>query len=212
MRKEGRTKYEQKIQHGHGARFERDDVRCVRRVRREGTSAGADGADLCGRRGANAHFNSTPSMEYDKYANPYPYNTLEKLAKEWNEQNTGYEIVIARSSLNNDRETMVPALNQGTAPEILFYLGTTIAEDMSKGWFVELNDYMKSPINTARKGKRERQMEGHLRQRRIRHDAGSQRQKVYGGSGNQPHRASSIIRRCSHRRELRKRPKRSTTS
>ena len=47
--------------------------------------------------GANAHFNSTPSMEYDKYANPYPYNTLEKLAKEWNEQNTGYEIVIARS-------------------------------------------------------------------------------------------------------------------
>lgn len=30
---------------------------------------------------------------------------------------------------------------------------------MSKGWFVELNDYMEKPINTARKGKRERQME-----------------------------------------------------
>ena len=104
--------------------------------------------------GANAHFNSTPSMEYDKYANPYPYNTLEKLAKEWNEQNTGYEIVIARSSLNNDRETMVPALNQGTAPEILFYLGTTIAEDMSKGWFVELNDYMEKPNKYSKEGEK----------------------------------------------------------
>lgn len=104
--------------------------------------------------GANAHFNSTPSMEYDKYANPYPYNTLEKLAKEWNEQNTGYEIVIARSSLNNDRETMVPALNQGTAPEILFYLGTTIAEDMSKGWCVELNDYMEKPNKYSKEGEK----------------------------------------------------------
>ena len=26
--------------------------------------------------GANAVFNSTKSMMYDKYANPYPYNTL----------------------------------------------------------------------------------------------------------------------------------------
>lgn len=95
--------------------------------------------------GQNAHFNSTKSMIYDKYANPYPYNTLEKIAEEWNKENKGYKIKIASSSLNNDRETMAPALNQGTAPEILFYLGTTIAEDMTKGWFVELNDYLEQP-------------------------------------------------------------------
>ena len=90
--------------------------------------------------GQNAHFNSTKSMIYDKYANPYPYNTLEKIGEEWSKAHPGYKIKIASSSLNNDNETMRPALNQGTAPEILFYLGTTIAEDMSKGWFVDLNE------------------------------------------------------------------------
>lgn len=95
--------------------------------------------------GQNAHFNSTKSMVYDKFANPYPYNTLERLGEEWSKANPGYKIKIASASINNDRETMQPALNQKTAPEILFYLGTTIAEDMSKGWFVELNDYMEQP-------------------------------------------------------------------
>jgi len=95
--------------------------------------------------GQNASFNSTLSMIYDEYANPYPYNTLQKLADEWNSSHSGYKITIASSSINNDRETMVPALNQGTAPDILYYLSTTIAEDMSKGWFVNLNDYLDQP-------------------------------------------------------------------
>ena len=47
--------------------------------------------------GQNAHFNSTKSMIYDKYANPYPYNTLEKIAEEWNKENKGYKIKIASS-------------------------------------------------------------------------------------------------------------------
>ena len=64
--------------------------------------------------GQNASFNSTVSMIYDKYANPYPYKTLQTLADEWNSSHSGYEIKIASSSINNDRETMVPALNQGT--------------------------------------------------------------------------------------------------
>lgn len=104
--------------------------------------------------GQNAHFNSSKSMVYDKYANPYPYNTLEKMADEWNKQNPGYKIKIASSSINNDRETMAPALNQKTAPEILFYLGTTLAEDMSKGWFVELNDYLELPNKYSKEGER----------------------------------------------------------
>lgn len=95
--------------------------------------------------GANAAFNSTISMTYDKYANPYPYNTLEELGKEWSKDHPGYKIKIASSSMNNDRETMVPALNQGTAPDIIFYLGTTLTEDMNKGWFVDLRDYLEQP-------------------------------------------------------------------
>jgi len=95
--------------------------------------------------GANISFNSTLSMTYDKYANPYPYNTLEVLANEWNANHQGYKITIASSSINNDRETMVPALNQGTAPDIIFYLGTTITEDMSKGWFVDIKEYLEQP-------------------------------------------------------------------
>ena len=102
--------------------------------------------------GQNAHFNSTKSMIYDKYANPYPYNTLEKIGEEWSKAHPGYKIKIASSSLNNDNETMRPALNQGTAPEILFYLGTTIAEDMSKGWFVDLNEYMEKPNKYSAEG------------------------------------------------------------
>lgn len=102
--------------------------------------------------GANAVFNSTKSMMYDKYANPYPYNTLEKLGEEWSKLNPGYKIKVASSSMNNDRETMVPALNQGTAPDILFYLVTTVAEDMNKGWFVELNDYMEKPNKYSKEG------------------------------------------------------------
>ncbi len=102
--------------------------------------------------GQNAHFNSTKSMTYDKYANPYPYNTLEKIGEEWSKANPGYKIKIASASINNDRETMVPALNTKKAPEILFYLGTTIAEDMTKGWFVELNDYLEKPNKYCKEG------------------------------------------------------------
>ncbi len=102
--------------------------------------------------GANAAFNSTVSMDYDKYANPYPYNTLEVLANEWNKEHPGYKIKIASSSMNNDRETMVPALNQGTAPDIIFYLGTTISEDMNKGWFYDLREVLEQPNKYAEEG------------------------------------------------------------
>ena len=37
--------------------------------------------------GQNAQYNSTLSLDYDKYLNPYPYNTLETLVDKWNERN-----------------------------------------------------------------------------------------------------------------------------
>ena len=88
--------------------------------------------------GQNAQYNTTSSLEYDKFLNPYPYNTLETLVNAWNDANAekyGYYFVVANNSINMDRETMAPMLSNGSAPEILYYLGTTIAEDQSKGWF-----------------------------------------------------------------------------
>ena len=103
----------------------------------------------------NAAYNSTVSLEYDKYSNPYPYNTLEKLAEEWNAAHAseyGYYFSVASSSINNDRETMLPMLAQGTAPEIIFYLGTTIAEDQNKGYFYDLKEAMELPNKYSKEG------------------------------------------------------------
>ncbi len=105
--------------------------------------------------GQNAQYNTTSSMEYDKYLNPYPYNTLETLVDAWNEANAqkyGYYFVVADNSINMDRETMAPMLSNGSAPEILYYLGTTIAEDQSKGWFYDLSSVMETPNKYSKSG------------------------------------------------------------
>lgn len=105
--------------------------------------------------GQNTAYNSTESLIYDKYSNPYPYNALEKLVAEWNEAHAkqyGYYFTVAKSAINNDRETMVPMLNQGTAPEIIYYLGTTIAEDQGKGWFYDLKEVMETPNRYSKQG------------------------------------------------------------
>ncbi len=96
----------------------------------------------------NAQYNSSASMDYDATLNPYPYNTLEKLVDAWNEKNAknyGYYFVVADNSINMDRETMLPMLSSGSAPELIYYLGTTIAEDQNKGWFYDLSEVMETP-------------------------------------------------------------------
>lgn len=105
--------------------------------------------------GQNAQYNTTSSMEYDKYLNPYPYNTLETLVDAWNEANAekyGYYFVVADNSINMDRETMAPMLSNGSAPEILYYLGTTIAEDQNKGWFYDISSAMETPNKYSKDG------------------------------------------------------------
>ena len=105
--------------------------------------------------GQNAQYNTTSSMEYDPFLNPYPYNTLEKLVDEWNAANAekyGYYFAVADNSINMDRETMAPMLSNGSAPEILYYLGTTIAEDQSKGWFYDISSAMETPNKYSKPG------------------------------------------------------------
>ncbi len=105
--------------------------------------------------GQNAQYNTTASQDYDKFLNPYPYNTLEKLVDAWNEANAekyGYYFEVAENSINMDRETMAPMLSNGSAPEILYYLGTTIAEDQSKGWFYDISSAMETPNKYSKPG------------------------------------------------------------
>ena len=105
--------------------------------------------------GQNAQYNTTSSMDYDPFLNPYPYNTLEKLVDEWNAANAekyGYYFAVADNSINMDRETMAPMLSNGSAPEILYYLGTTIAEDQSKGWFYDISSAMETPNKYSKPG------------------------------------------------------------
>ncbi|MBQ7326495.1 MAG: carbohydrate ABC transporter substrate-binding protein [Clostridia bacterium] len=105
--------------------------------------------------GQNAQYNTTSSLEYDKFLNPYPYNTLETLVNAWNDANAekyGYYFVVADNSINMDRETMAPMLSNGSAPEILYYLGTTIAEDQSKGWFYDISSDMETPNKYSKAG------------------------------------------------------------
>ena len=105
--------------------------------------------------GQNAQYNSTSSMDYDPFLNPYPYNTLEKLVDAWNEANAekyGYYFAVADNSINMDRETMAPMLSNGSAPEILYYLGPTIAEDQSKGWFYDISSAMETPNKYSKPG------------------------------------------------------------
>lgn len=98
--------------------------------------------------GQDLSYNSTASLVYDKYTNPHPYNTLERLVENWNKSHAeqyGYYFTVASASINNDRETMLPMLNAGTAPEIIFYLPVTIAEDQNKGWFYDISEVMETP-------------------------------------------------------------------
>ncbi|MBE7078310.1 MAG: hypothetical protein E7380_00390 [Clostridiales bacterium] len=105
--------------------------------------------------GQNASYNSTKNLIYDKYSNPYPYNELERLVEEWNKANAdsyAYYFEVADSSINNDRETMLPMLQNKNAPEIIYYLPTTIAEDMDKGFFYDLSSVMETPNKYSKEG------------------------------------------------------------
>lgn len=105
--------------------------------------------------GQNASYNTTNSLIYDKYTNPYPYNTLERLAEEWNRahtNDTGYYFTVAQSSIDNNRETMLPMLQMGTAPDLIYYLPTTITEDQNKGYFYDLSEAVERPNVYSKEG------------------------------------------------------------
>lgn len=87
------------------------------------------------------NFNTTPIMTQSE-ANPFPYNTLEVLAEEWEGLNPDYDIVINATSSNGDRNILIPQLNNKTAPDITYQNGTVASMDIGKDYYVELDDYL----------------------------------------------------------------------
>lgn len=97
-----------------------------------------DGGGVAGN--YNSSINQTPSA-----ANPNPYNYLETLANEWNENNDTYRIKINRNSMNGGRDAILSYLSTSSGPDIIYQTGTTIAEDMDKNYFVDMTDYLDEP-------------------------------------------------------------------
>lgn len=94
--------------------------------------------------GIAANYNSSISMTPSP-ANPNPYNYLEILAEEWSENNENYYIKINRNSMNGNRDSILGYLTASSGPDIIFQTGTTIAEDMEMGYFVDVTDYLNEP-------------------------------------------------------------------
>ena len=91
-----------------------------------------------------ANFNSTPSMEQSE-SNPYPYNTLETLCKEWETTHPGYQVKINKTSSAGDRNVLLPQLKSRTAPSIIYQNGTVVNTDLGQDYYVDLTDYLNSP-------------------------------------------------------------------
>lgn len=85
------------------------------------------------------NFNTTALLTQSE-SNPFPYNTLETLCKEWEKSHKGYRVVIQPTSDAGDRNSIVPKLNQKKAAQILYQSGTVINTDLNKGYYVDLTD------------------------------------------------------------------------
>lgn len=79
------------------------------------------------------------------YTTTSSYNTLEQLAEEWNANNDQFEVVINSASLNGNRSAITSMLSAGTAPDMLFQVGTVINDDLGNGWYADLTDYLQQP-------------------------------------------------------------------
>lgn len=89
-------------------------------------------------------FTTTKSMNQSAL-NPYPYNTLETLCKEWEKSHPQYQVQILKTSSHGDRTVLVPQLEQSTAPDITYQSGTVINSDLGKNYYVNMTSYLAKP-------------------------------------------------------------------
>ena len=98
-----------------------------------------------------ANFNTTTSM-VESESNPYPYNTLETLAKEYMDLHPNVTIKINANSYNGSRDAIFPMLQTATAPDILFQVPTCLAEDCSQNYYAKLDEYLELPNRYSKAG------------------------------------------------------------
>jgi ABC-type glycerol-3-phosphate transport system substrate-binding protein len=95
--------------------------------------------------GDMVNYNSTASM-IKSDANPYPYNELEKLAKEYSDAHPGVTVQIAEVSRSNERDVLVPLLRSKKAPEIIFQnMGMYKNSEVGTDWIVPVTKYLNEP-------------------------------------------------------------------
>ncbi len=101
--------------------------------------------------GANGNFNTTASMDKTP-ENPYPYNTLEKLAEEYMSTHENVTIIINKQSLNGDRESITSLLTAEEAPHLLYQISPDLLNDAKNGWIVDLTDALNTPNEYCAEG------------------------------------------------------------
>lgn len=91
-----------------------------------------------------SNFNTTPSMTPSP-ANPYPYNTLETLCKEWEKTHPGYEVKVSKTSAGGDRSILLPQLKTRTSADIVYQNGSVVNTDLGQDFYVNLTPYLDAP-------------------------------------------------------------------
>lgn len=94
--------------------------------------------------GDTANFNSTPSMTVSP-TNPFPYNELEILLKEWEEMHPGYKVELRRTSYAGDVASLTPLLRAKRAPDIIYQNGGVAESHLGKGYYQIFDDYLDQP-------------------------------------------------------------------
>ena len=101
--------------------------------------------------GGNGNFNTTISMDKTP-ENPYPYNTLEKLAGEYMAAHPDVTIIINNQSLNSDREAITSLFAAEEAPHLLFMQSPDPLTDAKNGYIVDLSEYIEQPNQYCAEG------------------------------------------------------------
>ncbi len=89
-------------------------------------------------------YNTTASMTKSE-SNPFPYNTLETLCKEWEASHPGYQVKINKTSAHGDRSILQGQLKQHNACHIIYQNGNVINTDLGTDYYVDLTNYLNSP-------------------------------------------------------------------
>lgn len=88
--------------------------------------------------GDTGNFNTTT-------AQPFPYNELATLLKEWEDLNPGYKVQLRRTSYGGDQASLIPLLKARKAPDIIYQNGSVKESHIGNNYYVPYNDYLDKP-------------------------------------------------------------------